>query len=74
MEQYLDEGPALDALKKAAMATVKGVGTVADKAVGGVSAAGMKAAQTAIKTGKAVGKELGNKRIRCRFGFRSTTT
>lgn len=61
MEQYLEEGPALDALKKAALATVKGVGTVADKAVGGVSAVGMKAAQTAIKTGKAVGKELGNK-------------
>ena len=61
MEKYLQEGPALDAIKKAAMATVKGVGTVADKAVGGVTAAGMKAAQTAIKTGKAVGHELGNK-------------
>ena len=61
MEQYLEEGPALDLMKKAAMATVKGVGTVADKAVGGVTAAGMKAAQTAIKTGKSVGHELGNK-------------
>ena len=61
LEQYLEEGPALDLMKKAAMATVKGVGTVADKAVGGVTAAGMKAAQTAIKTGKAVGHELGNK-------------
>lgn len=61
LEQYLEEGPALDLMKKAAMATVKGVGTVADKAVGGVTAAGMKAAQTAIKTGKSVGHELGNK-------------
>lgn len=61
IEQYLEEGPALDLMKKAAMATVKGVGTVADKAVGGVTAAGMKAAQTAIKTGKSVGHELGNK-------------
>ena len=61
MEQYLEEGPALDALKKAAMATVKGVGTVADKVTGAVTDVGMKAAQTAIKTGKAVGKELGNK-------------
>lgn len=61
MEQYLEEGPALDLMKKAAAATVKGVGTVADKAVGGVTAAGMKAAQAAIKTGKAVGHEVGNK-------------
>jgi len=61
MEQYLEEGPALDLMKKAAAAAVKGVGTVADKAVGGVTAAGMKAAQAAIKTGKAVGHEVGNK-------------
>ena len=61
MEKYLEEGPALDAIKKAAMATVKGVGTVADKAVGGVSSGAMKVAQKAIQTGKAVGKELGNK-------------
>ena len=33
MEKYLEEGPVLDAIKKAAMATVKGVGTVADKAL-----------------------------------------
>ena len=61
MEQYLQEGPALDLMKKAAAAAVKGVGTVADKAVGGVTTTGMKAAQAAIKTGKAVGHEVGNK-------------
>lgn len=61
MEKYLEEGPALDAMKKAAMATVKGVGTVADKAVGGVTAVGLKAATKAIQTGKAVAHEVGNK-------------
>ena len=48
-------------MKKAPAAAVKGVGTVADKVLGGVTAAGMKAVQAAIKTGKAVGHEVGNK-------------
>lgn len=61
MEQYLAELNALDMMKKAAMATVKGVGKVADATLGGVSAGAMKAAQAAVNTGKAVGKELGNK-------------
>jgi len=61
MEQYLAELNALDMMKKAAMATVKGVGKVADATLGSVSAGAMKAAQAAVNTGKAVGKELGNK-------------